>query len=89
MNELHMSLQNVIDGQGIGISVTGMFIVFSALVIISVIIAATPHVLKILDRFFPEKKTAVSLPQQKPSFDEMTVAAITAARHRTLTVMQA
>jgi Na+-transporting methylmalonyl-CoA/oxaloacetate decarboxylase gamma subunit len=48
MNELHFSFQNVIDGNGIGLALTGMTIVFCALGLISLIITALPGVLKFL-----------------------------------------
>jgi len=45
--------QNVIDGEGVGISVTGMLIVFCALLFITVFISLLPHVLKIVANFLP------------------------------------
>lgn len=51
---MNFSLQNVVDGQGIAIAVTGMAIVFTALVLISVFIALLPRVLAVLNPYLPE-----------------------------------
>ncbi len=40
-----LSWQNVLDGHGIGISITGMLIVFSGLTLISFFITALPRIL--------------------------------------------
>ena len=48
MSELHFSFQNVVDGNGIGLAVTGMTIVFTVLGLISLIIAALPRLLAFL-----------------------------------------
>ncbi|MBE9487161.1 MAG: OadG family protein [Chloroflexi bacterium] len=42
---MNYSWQNVIDGNGIGITLTGMLIVFSGLALISLFITALPRVL--------------------------------------------
>ncbi len=52
-----LSWQNVIDGHGIGISITGMLIVFSGLTLISLFITALP---KILASGRAEKKAAAA-----------------------------
>jgi len=52
---IHISLQNVLDGHGIAISITGMLIVFSGLVLISLFIAQLPSMLKWLDRLTTRK----------------------------------
>lgn len=46
---MNFSWQNVIDGNGIGITITGMLIVFSGLLLISLFIAALPRVLALKD----------------------------------------
>ena len=46
---MNFSWQNVIDGNGIGITLTGMLIVFSGLLLISLFIAALPRVLALMD----------------------------------------
>ncbi|MGK5091191.1 OadG family protein [Deltaproteobacteria bacterium TL4] len=50
------SVQNIIDGQGIEITLTGMLIVFLGLLCVSFFIAAIPHVLKLLERGISAKK---------------------------------
>lgn len=43
---MNISWQNVIDGNGIGITLTGMLIVFSGLALISLFITVLPKLLK-------------------------------------------
>lgn len=59
------SFQNVLDGQGIGISITGMAIVYIGLVLISVSIALLPTIIKILSgwRFMKHASRHESQPQ--------------------------
>ncbi len=51
-----MGVENIIDGQGVAVSVTGMLIVFFALMFISIFIAILPHVLKLVEKVFPEEE---------------------------------
>lgn len=44
------SIQNIIDGQAIGVSITGMSIVFTGLLLISFYIALLPKILDFLSR---------------------------------------
>lgn len=70
-------LQNIIDADGFGIAITGMTIVFVALVLISLFIAALPHMLERLAPFLPpEKLPPGELPQSTPEPEEDVVAAI-------------
>ncbi|MDH3976062.1 MAG: OadG family protein [Deltaproteobacteria bacterium] len=55
MNKLNMSYDNIIAGNGIGISITGMLIVFSALILISLFISMLPKLLPALEKLFPEQ----------------------------------
>ena len=50
------SIQNIIEGQAVGISITGMSIVFSGLILISVYIAILPKILDFLQKPSPNKK---------------------------------
>ena len=50
------SWDNVVSGRGIEISLTGMFIVFSALVLISLYIALVPRILAVLAPILPPEK---------------------------------
>ena len=47
-------VQNIIDGQGISIAITGMVIVFFALSVISLFIAALPRILSLFAKRWPE-----------------------------------
>ena len=79
----------MIDANGIGIAITGMSIVFVALIVISLFIAALPRVLNLLDPYLPKashihapsspKQTAAPSPLEN---DESTVAAIGFALHQ-------
>jgi len=68
---LDKAVQNVIDGNGIVISIAAMLIVFTALTLLSLFIAALPRFLKIVARVLPEEH-----PAGPPPVDERIVAAI-------------
>jgi oxaloacetate decarboxylase gamma subunit len=77
-------LANVSDGNAIAISITGMLIVFVALALITVFIAALPRLLTALDPYLPavdvhhhEAAPAESLPLD----EERIVAAIGTVLH--------
>ena len=53
MNGLEFSVQNIVDGQGISIAITGMLIVFFALLVITIYIAMVPKILGVLAPFLP------------------------------------
>lgn len=55
MDKLSFSIQNIINGDGISLSITGMVIVFIALSIISTFIALLPKMLPILESILPEE----------------------------------
>jgi Na+-transporting methylmalonyl-CoA/oxaloacetate decarboxylase gamma subunit len=76
--------QNVADGHAIGITVTGMIIVFFALTCISLCIAAVPHVLVVVNKFFPEKiETPKKIVAPAGTPDDV-IAAISVAFHYSL-----
>jgi Na+-transporting methylmalonyl-CoA/oxaloacetate decarboxylase gamma subunit len=64
---MNFSYQNVVEGQGIEIAMTGMAIVFTALVLISVFIALLPRVLVVLNPFLPETTHHGHAPSTAPS----------------------
>ena len=69
------SVQNIIDGNGIAISIGGMLVVFGGLLIISIYIALLPHILKIFTKKSIEKtetthETLESRYSQKKEIDE-------------------
>ncbi|MDY0268473.1 OadG family protein [Trichloromonas sp.] len=47
---IHVNWQNVLDGHGFAITIIGMAIVFSGLVLISLFIAQLPRLLALFDR---------------------------------------
>ncbi len=55
MGTLNFSIQNIINGDGISLAITGMVIVFMALAIISTFIALLPKMLPILESILPEE----------------------------------
>jgi len=65
MEQLQFGLQSISDGQGVGIAMTGMSIVFVALALISVFIALLPRILRVLARYVPESSAHAS-PQPRP-----------------------
>ena len=83
MSELHFSVQNIIDGQGLSIAVTGMLIVFSTLLFISLFIVALPKILEKLKGILPPETmhhTAVS-ETAVPEEEEAIVAAVGLVLH--------
>ncbi len=54
MFEFSFSYQNVLDGQGIALALTGMTIVFTVLSMVSAFIAVLPRALVIINRYIPE-----------------------------------
>lgn len=76
---IQISLQNVLDNHGIAITLTGMLIVFSGLVLISLFIAQLPNLLTVYDRLRtrqgrksdPDVKT---VPATTPQEDEIMTA---------------
>ena len=73
------NIQNIIDGQALGISITGMSIVFFGLLFISLYIAVLPKILDYLMNFGKKGKEtslpAVSVKKQQSS-EETEAAAI-------------
>ena len=81
MQTLPYSFQNIIDGHGFSIAITGMLIVFAALVLISLFIAALPKVLEAVSGVFPEKVDS-HVQRASGSIDPSVVAAIGFALHQ-------
>ena len=80
MESLAYSFQNVIDNQGISIAITGMLIVFTALVLISLFITLLPRIVSALNHRFPEPAETAAV--ASASTDPAVVAAIGLALHR-------
>ena len=52
MEGLNLDWQNVLDGNGLGISVVGVLAVFTGLFLISIFITILPNLLKLTDKLF-------------------------------------
>jgi oxaloacetate decarboxylase gamma subunit len=82
MENLQISFQNILDGQGGGIALTGMSIVFTALGLISLFIALLPRLLEKAVRFLPESAGhGVRKRPREEKDDTEIVAAIAFALH--------
>ncbi|GJQ60583.1 MAG: hypothetical protein D8M57_17820 [Candidatus Scalindua sp. AMX11] len=56
MIKINLNIQNILDGQGIEISIAGMLIVFAALSLISLFIYCLPMILRIFTRMLPSEE---------------------------------
>ncbi|QDU37132.1 Oxaloacetate decarboxylase, gamma chain [Maioricimonas rarisocia] len=74
--------QNVVDGNGVGLALTGMLIVFTVLILISLFIACVPRLLGVLNRIFPEVDHHHAGPLRPDQPDLELVAAIGLALHQ-------
>lgn len=80
-----MGFQNIVDVNGFGIALTGMLIVFVALVLISLMIAALPRVLVVLEPYLPESEAhghGAGGQARNTVDEEAVVAAIAYAMHQ-------
>ncbi len=83
---IHLSWQNVLDGNGLSITITGMSIVFAGLAFISLFISQVPNALALLDRLFaprpsrPEPETGLTAEPGEPTEEEV-LTAIALALH--------
>jgi Na+-transporting methylmalonyl-CoA/oxaloacetate decarboxylase gamma subunit len=72
---MNYSWQNVIDGNAIGITLTGMLIVFSGLLLISLFITCLPRILALKERLAAASETAEAVTPNaavvEPSEDEI------------------
>ncbi|MBT4502724.1 MAG: OadG family protein [Gemmatimonadetes bacterium] len=75
MENLQFSLQNIIDGQGGGIAITGMSIVFCALGLISLFIFLLPKILERVARLYPESEGHGARPDPRQARDDSELAA--------------
>ena len=77
-------IENIVANDGVAISITGMSIVFVALVLITVYISLLPKILAVLHRFLPEKETHYTRAEDASAQDDerMVAVAIAAALYR-------
>ncbi len=71
-----VGFQNILDHEGIAIAVTGMLIVFIALVLISIFIALLPKILDALSFIIPPPPEPAAALQPSTSDDDQVAAAI-------------
>jgi Na+-transporting methylmalonyl-CoA/oxaloacetate decarboxylase gamma subunit len=80
MDKFTFSLKNILDGEGIGISLTGMLIVFSALSLIAIFIKVLPWILDKLSPYLPKGEVLHTQPAEQSrvssGMDESLAAAI-------------
>ncbi|HJN11550.1 MAG TPA: OadG family protein [Pirellulaceae bacterium] len=80
----YYGIRNITEYEGIGVSITGISIVFAALVLISLFITSLPRVLAMLESVLPPepKSHAATVPTTSTNdHDEAVVAAIGFALH--------
>ena len=80
----YYGIQNITENDGVGISITGISIVFAALILISLFIASLPRILALLESVLPPEAEhlAATAPGEKSNdHDEAVVAAIGFALH--------
>ena len=80
MYNFNFNVQNIEDGQGLGIALTGMIIVFSVLTLISVFIVILPKILAVVAKKFPESVGHHGVPVQDED-DGSALAAIGFVMH--------
>lgn len=77
----------IVENNGIGVALTGMLIVFSALAIITMFIALVPHLLAVLEPILPKgglHRESHTPAEQSPIDQERIVAAIGMVLHTEL-----
>lgn len=76
MNDLNMGLENLINANGITISIVGIFIVFSALTIIALFISLLPKLLPLLEKLFPVEDHSHAAPSSEAAGHDEILAAV-------------
>ena len=56
VSNLGHNWQNVVNANGLTITLIGMLIVYFALTFITLVIGSTPHFLKLVNRYIPEQE---------------------------------
>lgn len=81
MRYLTSGLENIVNGEGIGIAITGLSIVFVALALITLFIAALPQMLTRLENVLPPEIEHHAAPPAAPLDDEPLAVAVGFALH--------
>lgn len=82
--EINFGIENIIEGQGISIALTGMFIVFVALSLITLSIFLLPKILGFLTKFIPQKAGVPGMPRDSSKEADEIIAAIGYVLHKSL-----
>lgn len=82
MDFLQKGLQNIVDYNGVSLSIAGMGIVFFALAFIALIIKVLPYFLILLDKIIPEKHVEPQVRARSGSDDGAVIAAIAGAIYK-------
>ncbi|MBU1247601.1 MAG: OadG family protein [Proteobacteria bacterium] len=87
---LDTGVHNIINGSGIPIALTGMGVVFVALLLVSLFIALLPRALRFLEQRFPEalattSEATVTLATTQGTDEVMIAAVVAAVAHSTST----
>lgn len=76
LRDINLGIQNILDGQGIDIAITGMLVVFAALALISALISLLPIILKVFATTYPTKEEPNDLSEVSASPNDEVLAAI-------------
>lgn len=82
--EQYYGIRNINEFEGFGISITGISIVFAALILISLFITALPRLLAMLQSVLPPETDhhAAAAPATRSPDDDAVIAAIGFALHQ-------
>ena len=75
-------IENILEQEGIGLAITGMSIVFIALLLITFYIAFLPTLLKQLDRVLPEESSHQRADDKVSEEEDLMIAAAIATAFR-------
>lgn len=56
VSQIGHSWQNVVNANGVTITIIGMLIVYFALTFITLVLSSTPRILKIVNKYIPEQE---------------------------------
>jgi len=76
MIDINLSVQNILDGNGIEISIIGMLVVFAALAFISSFIFLLPTILRVVNLIYPSEEETRALSGRPDTPEDEILAAI-------------
>ncbi len=82
--DINIGLQNILEGRGVSIALTGMLIVFIALGLITFSISIFPKTLEILGKIFPHKIKIREIQPDSSEVSDETLAAIGSVLYRSI-----